>query len=93
MAEHVRATQLEWLGSAINEQLGRRYAGNRSVKLVGMGCGAALVESLAAQIGLQYRPFSSLVKIAGAGERADSLVKANICGPAVAVAYELAGVA
>lgn len=91
MAERVRTTQLERIGMAINKHVHARYPSTVDLNLVGMGCGEALVGLLAEEFGLVYRSFASLLQISERAEINDRLLKANVCGPAVAVAFELAG--
>ena len=91
MARHVQAAQLALIDDAIVKHLGERRDAQTNVTLIGMGCGEELVSLLAERNRLNYQSFESLVeKFADPGDPYATVVSPNVCGPAVAVAYEFA---
>ena len=91
MALHVQKAQLTQIAAAIRKHLQTYYARASNVSLIGMGCGAHLVEIIAKQTKLNYRAFDSFLGALDPDANETAIrTSVNVCGPAVAVAYEYA---
>ena len=91
MAAHVQECQLQSINRVIEERLREMYGNMPDTVVVGMGCGAGLVELLAQRNRLNYCAFDSFIETSEefAKQSGDS-ISPSVCGPAIAVAFEYA---
>lgn len=89
MAAAASEAQLERLMIALAHQLERHDMSAKNTTVVGLGCGAMLADNLAQRCGLDFMLFSELLASVAASEPAE--LAPDVCGPAVAVAFGLAG--
>ena len=91
MAAYVREAQLNHIGSAVEAHGHELFTGVPEAGLLGMGCGAHLVELLARRFRLKYDAFDDFISMTnGYKERLQEGEGAAVCGPAIAVAHEYA---
>ncbi|MEM7465783.1 MAG: hydantoinase/oxoprolinase family protein [Pseudomonadota bacterium] len=86
MAEAIEAQQLKQISAGVDANIADHDLTREDTMLVGLGAGVGLLHIVAKNSGLQFCEFESLLRLPNSG----AAVSPNVCGPAVAMAYESA---